>query len=65
MPGVTVDTNVDINASRAEVWEVLTDSQLQPVEPVPNPGTPEVGQRLVVHMSADGGHGMSFKPGVS
>ena len=25
MPKVTIDTNVDINASRAAVWEVLTD----------------------------------------
>ena len=27
-------------------------------------GTPEVGTKLVVHLLADGGHGMSFKPEV-
>jgi hypothetical protein len=24
MPSITIDTNVDINASRAAVWDVLT-----------------------------------------
>jgi hypothetical protein len=66
VPSVTIDTNVDINASRAAVWEVLTDfarysewSTSIRVE-----GTPEVGERLVVHMSGDGGLGMRFRPEV-
>ncbi len=65
MPDITIDTNVEINASRADVWNVLIDfpncSQWNPFR---IEGIPEVGKRLVLHMSADGGHGMSFKPEV-
>jgi hypothetical protein len=66
MPSVTIDTNVDINASREAVWEVLLDfaSYGEWSPSIRIEGTPEVGKRLVVHMSADGGHGMSFKPEV-
>jgi hypothetical protein len=66
MPSVTIDTNIDINASREAVWKVLIDfpnySEWSPSVRIE--GTPEVGRRLVVHMSADGVHGMSFKPEV-
>jgi hypothetical protein len=65
VPSVTIDTNVDINASRASVWDVLIDfSSYGAWSPFRIEGIPEVGQRLHVHMSADGGHGMSFKPEV-
>jgi hypothetical protein len=66
MPSVTIDTNVDIDADRAAVWEVLTDfasyGEWSPAIRIE--GVPEVGNRLVVHMSSDGGHGMSFRPEV-
>jgi hypothetical protein len=66
VPSVTIDTNVDINASCASVWDVLIDfpsyGEWSPTIRIE--GSPEVGKRLVVHMSADGGHGMSFRPEV-
>ena len=65
MPSVTIDTNVDIDASRSSVWDVLIDfPSYSEWSPFRIEGIPEVGQRLLVHMSADGGHGMSFKPEV-
>jgi hypothetical protein len=65
MRSITIDTNVDINAGRAAVWNVLIDfPSYSDWSPFRIEGTPEVGKRLVVHMSADGGHGMSFKPEV-
>ena len=66
MPSITIDTNVDINASRGAVWDVLTDfaSYSEWNTFIRVEGTPEVGKKLVVHMPADGGHGMSFKPEV-
>jgi hypothetical protein len=66
MPSITVDTNVDIDASKDAVWEVLTDfasySEWSPFLRIE--GTPEVGSKLTVHMTADGEHGMSFRPKV-
>ena len=66
MPSLTIDTTVDIDASRDAVWDVLTDfasySEWNPSMRIE--GTPEVGTNLVVHLLADGGHGMSFKPTV-
>src|SRR5260221_325941 len=66
MPSITVDTNVDINASADAVWDVLTDfasyGEWSPFIRIG--GVPEVGTQLVCHMTADGGHGMSFKPEV-
>ncbi len=62
-----VTTTVDIAASPQAVWEVLTDFAAYPDW---NPfmrrieGTPQVGARLVVHMSPPGGRGMIFKPTV-
>ena len=66
MPSLTIDTTVDIDASRDAVWDVLTDfasySEWNPSMRIE--GTPEVGTKLVVHLLADGGHGMSFTPKV-
>jgi hypothetical protein len=66
MHSVTIDTTVDIDASRDAVWDVLTDfasySEWNPSMRIE--GTPEVGTKLVVHLHADGDHGMSFKPKV-
>ena len=61
MPSVTIDTNVDINASRDAVWDVLTDfasyKEWNPGMRIE--GAPEVGTKLHVHLT-----GMSFKPKV-
>ena len=66
MPSFTIDTTVDIDAARDAVWDVLTDfaryKEWNPVMRIE--GTPEVGTKLVVHMTGDRGHGMSFKPKV-
>ena len=66
MPSLTIDTTVDIDASREAVWDVLTDfarySEWNPSMRIE--GSPEVGTKLVVHLHADGGHGMTFKPTV-
>ena len=66
MPSLTIDTTVDIDASRDAVWDVLTDfasySEWSPS--MRTVKTPEVGTKLVVHLLADGDHGMSFKPKV-
>src|SRR5262249_40272594 len=66
MPSLTIDTTVDIDASRDAVWDVLTDfasySEWNPSMRIE--GTAEVGTKLVVHLLADGGHGMSCKPKV-
>jgi hypothetical protein len=66
VPSLTIDTTVDIDASRDAVWDVLTDfasySEWNPSMRIE--GTPEVGTKLVVHLLANGGHGMSFKPKV-
>jgi hypothetical protein len=63
---LTIDTTVDIDASRDAVWDVLTDfarySEWNPSMRIE--GTPEVGTKLVVHQLANGGHGMSFRPEV-
>jgi len=66
MPSRTVDTNIDINADKAAVWDVLTDfasyEEWNPVMRIE--GAPEVGTKLVVHLNGAGGHGMTFKPKV-
>jgi hypothetical protein len=66
MPSLTIDTTVDINAGPDAVWNVLTDfgsySEWNPVMRIE--GAPEVGTKLIVHMTGAGGHGMSFKPKV-
>src|SRR5215471_4563108 len=66
MPSRTIDTAVDINADRDTVWDVLTDfasyKEWNPVMRIE--GTPEVGAKLVVHLTGAGGHGMCFKPKV-
>ena len=66
MPSRTIDTTVDINADKDAVWDVLTDfasyKEWNPVMRIE--GTPEVGTKLVVHLTRPGGHGMSFRPKV-
>src|SRR5262249_60365358 len=66
MPSLTIESTVDIDARRDAVWNVLTDfasySEWNPSMRIE--GTPEVGTKLVVHLLADGAHGMSFKPEV-
>jgi hypothetical protein len=66
VPSLTIDTTVDIDASRDAVSDVLTDfasySEWNPSMRIE--GTPEAGAKLVVHLLADGGHGMSFRPKV-
>lgn len=63
----TISTTVDIDAIPQAVWAVLTDFAAYGEW---NPfmdriqGTPEVGARLIVHMSPPGGRGMTFKPTV-
>ena len=63
MPSLTIETTLEIDASRDAVWDVLTDfasySEWNPHMRIE--GTPGVGTKLVVHLLADGGHGMSFK----
>ena len=63
---LTIDTTVDINAGPDAVWDVLTDfASYQEWNPVMRiEGAPEVGTKLVVHLTGDGGGGMSFKPKV-
>jgi hypothetical protein len=65
MPSRTIHTTVDINAGNDAVWDVLTDfasyKEWNPVMRIE--GTPEVGTKLVVHLTGEGG-GMSFKPKV-
>ena len=66
MPSRTVETTLDINASKDAVWDVLTDFASYK-EWNPNmriEGAPEVGTKLVVHLLASDGRGMSFKPRV-
>jgi hypothetical protein len=62
MPSFTIDTTTDINAGPDAVWHVLTDfasyKEWNPVMRIE--GVPEVGTKLVVHMTG----GMSFKPKV-
>jgi hypothetical protein len=66
MPSLTIDTTVDINADRDAVWDVLSDfasyKEWNPVMRIE--GTPEVGTKLVVHLTGEGGRGMRFKPKV-
>ncbi|MEV4761827.1 SRPBCC domain-containing protein [Micromonospora chokoriensis] len=63
----TISTTIDIAASPQAVWEFLTDFAAYPDW---NPfmrrieGVPQVGSKLVVHLSPPGGRGMTFKPTV-
>lgn len=62
----TISTTLNIDAPREAVWDVLTDfatyAEWNPSVEIE--GTAEVGTKLVVHMSANGGRGMTFKPKV-
>lgn len=63
----TISTTIDIAASPQAVWEVLTDfAAYQDWNPFMRriEGAPQVGTKLVVHMSPPGGRGMTFKPTV-
>jgi hypothetical protein len=65
MPSFTIDTTIDISAGRDAVWDVLTDfASYKEWTGMRIAGVPEVGTKLVVHLTGDGGHGMSFKPKV-
>ena len=62
-----IETEIEINASAATVWSILTDFAAHPTW---NPfvkeisGTPKVGERLRVFIQPVGGKGMVFKPTV-
>lgn len=64
---VAVSTTIDIDASPQAVWDVLSDFAaygdwnpfMDRIE-----GRAEVGAKLVVHMSPNGGRGMTFRPTV-
>ena len=62
----TISTTLNIDAPREAVWDVLTDfatyGEWNPSVEIER--TAEVGTKLVVHMSANGGRGMTFKPKV-
>jgi len=63
---LTISTTVDIDAPKKLVWDVLTDFDAYPEW---NPhmkieGTAQVGTKLTVHLGANGGRGMAFKPTV-
>ena len=65
MPNFTIDTNLDINAAPDAVWDVLTDfASYKQWTGMRIEGAPEVGTKLVVHLTGDGGGGMTFKPKV-
>ncbi len=63
----TITTTIDIDADPNVVWDVLTDFAaygdwnpfMTRIE-----GRPEVGTKLAVHLSPNGGRGMTFKPTV-
>lgn len=62
-----VHTTIDIDASPQAVWGVLTNfAAYRDWNPFMDraEGTPEVGAKLVIHMTANGGRGMTFKPTV-
>jgi hypothetical protein len=63
---ITISTTVDIDAPSNLVWDVLTDfAAYRDWNPsMEIEGTAQVGTKLIVHMGASGGHGMSFKPTV-
>jgi hypothetical protein len=66
MSSFTIDTTVEINARKDAVWDVLTDfaryKEWNPAMRIE--GVPEVGSKLVVHLTGAGGGGMTFKPKV-
>jgi hypothetical protein len=63
----TIETTIDIDATPDTVWATLTDfASYRHWNPFMDrvEGAPEVGTKLVVHMSPNGGRGMTFKPTV-
>ena len=63
---LTISTNVDIDAPKQSVWDVLTDfaayHKWNPYMQIE--GIAEVGTKLTVHMGASGGRAAAFKPTV-
>ena len=62
-----IRTEIDIDASPARVWHVLTDfSSHADWNPFVRSivGRPEKGEKLVVRIEPQGGRGMTFKPTV-
>jgi hypothetical protein len=63
----TIESTVDIRASPAAVWAVLTDFESYPEW---NPfitraeGAPAAGERLRIHVDPPEGRGMTFRPRV-
>lgn len=65
--GATISSTIDIAASSQAVWDVLTDfAAYRDWNPFMDriEGAPEVGTKLVVHMTPPGGRGMTFRPTV-
>lgn len=63
---VEITTEIEINASAAEVWKVLTDLRgWQDWNPfITVAGKPEVGSRLLVEITPPGKSSMKFSPTV-
>lgn len=62
---VTITTTTRIDAAPEAVWDVLTDfAAYREWNPFMSriEGRPEVGTRLVVHLTPKGGRGTTFKP---
>lgn len=62
-----ISTTINIDASPRAIWDVLTDfAAYRDWNPFMDriEGAPEVGTKLVVHMTPPGGRGMTFKPTV-
>ena len=62
-----ISTTIDIHADPQAVWAVLTDfAAYRDWNPFMDrvEGRPQVGAKLVVHMTPPGGRGMTFKPTV-
>jgi hypothetical protein len=64
--GIRINTSVDINARKEEVWNVLTNFAAYgdwcPTMRIQ--GAADAGTKLSVRLSADGERGMTFKPRV-
>jgi len=61
-----VRTEIDIEATPARVWGVLTDSRRMrsgSIRPF-DLGLPQAGKKLVVSVQPEGGRAMTFKPTV-
>jgi hypothetical protein len=65
--GTTLQTQIDIDAPKEKVWDILTDFRAYPEW---NPfiksisGEPRTGAKLVLHIQPPGAKGMTFHPKV-